>query len=170
VARALLRAASRLFGTLLRLSGVSTLPERNLLSSAMQSIAKRIAVAALILNCSLNAVQAQAQPLGQPPEFEVASIKPNKTNERMYFGLRNNSLTIRNMTAKGVIQTAYGKRNFQISGGPPWLTSECFDIDAGGYTLDSAYPNILCFGRSRSDHRLQGVGCRACRVLHQPEE
>jgi uncharacterized protein (TIGR03435 family) len=84
--------------------------------------------AALILNCLLS--QAQAPAPGQLPEFEVASIKPNKTNERMYYGLRNATLTVRNMTAKGLIQIAYGKRDFQITGGPAWITSDCFDIDA----------------------------------------
>src|SRR5207302_2600241 len=48
----------------------------------------------------------------------------------MYYGLRNASLTVRNMTVKGLIQVAYGKRDFQIAGGPAWITSECFDIDA----------------------------------------
>jgi uncharacterized protein (TIGR03435 family) len=86
----------------------------------------RVAAVALILNCSLG----QAQPQEPLTEFEVASIKPNKTNERMYYGLRNGSLTIRNMTVKGLIQTAYGKRDFQITGGPAWITAEYFDIDA----------------------------------------
>jgi uncharacterized protein (TIGR03435 family) len=48
----------------------------------------------------------------------------------MYYGLRNASLTVRNMSVKGLIQIAYGKRDFQITGGPAWITSECFDIDA----------------------------------------
>src|SRR5262249_9094928 len=34
------------------------------------------------------------------------------------------------MSVKGLIQVAYGKRDFQITGGPPWITSEFFDIDA----------------------------------------
>jgi uncharacterized protein (TIGR03435 family) len=86
----------------------------------------RIAVLALLVACPLNPAQAPAP----PQEFEVASIKPNKTNERMYYGLRNATLTVRNMTAKGLIQTAYGRRDFQMTGGPAWITSECFDIDA----------------------------------------
>ncbi len=86
----------------------------------------RLAAVALMLNCPLS----QAQAPGQLPEFEVASIKPNKTNERMYYGLRNATLTVRNMTVKGLIQIAYGKRDFQITGGPAWITSEYFDIDA----------------------------------------
>ena len=86
----------------------------------------QIAAVALILSCPAS----QAQVPGELPQFEVASIKPNKSNERMYYGLRNASLTVRNMTAKGLIQIAYGKRDFQIIGGPAWITSECFDIDA----------------------------------------
>jgi uncharacterized protein (TIGR03435 family) len=99
----------------------------------------RIAALALILNCSL----LHAQTPAQLPEFEVASIKPNKSHERMYYGLRNASLTIRNMTVKGMIQIAYGKRDFQITGGPAWITSECFDIDAKAEGLRKANPDML---------------------------
>jgi uncharacterized protein (TIGR03435 family) len=88
----------------------------------------RTAIAVMVL--ILNGLPSPAQPPVQLAEFEVASIKPNKTNERMYYGLRNGSLTVRNMTVRGLIQTAYGKRDFQITGGPAWITSECFDIDA----------------------------------------
>jgi uncharacterized protein (TIGR03435 family) len=77
-----------------------------------------------------NAAQTLAQEPVRLPEFEVASIRPNKTHERMYYGLRNGSLTVRNMTVMGLIQTAYGKRDFQVAGGPAWIASECFDIDA----------------------------------------
>jgi uncharacterized protein (TIGR03435 family) len=48
----------------------------------------------------------------------------------MYYGLRNGSLTVRNTTVKGLIQIAYGKRDFQITDGPARINSECFDIDA----------------------------------------
>jgi uncharacterized protein (TIGR03435 family) len=72
----------------------------------------------------------RAQAPGQLPEFEVASIKPNQTNERTYYGLRNATLTVRNMTAMGLMQIAYGKREFQVTGGPAWITSQGFDIDA----------------------------------------
>jgi uncharacterized protein (TIGR03435 family) len=89
-----------------------------------------IAALALMLNCPWNQAQAQAQLPGQPAQFEVVSIKPNKSNERMYYGLRSASLTVRNMTVMGLIQAAYGKRDFQITGGPAWITSEFFDIDA----------------------------------------
>ena len=103
-------------------------PVRQSLAAVKSPI--RIAAVALILNSPLSRAQTQTQAPGPLPEFEVASIRPNKTNERMYYGLRNASLTVRNMTVKGLIQIAYGKRDFQITGGPAWITSECFDIDA----------------------------------------
>src|SRR5580704_16485793 len=98
-----------------------------------------IAALTLILSSPL----AQAQAPGQLPEFEVASIKPNKTNERMYYGLRNATMTVRNMTVKGLIQIAYGKRDFQITGGPGWITSECFDIDAKAERPQKATQDML---------------------------
>jgi uncharacterized protein (TIGR03435 family) len=85
-----------------------------------------ITAAALVLNSPLSEAQAPAP----HTEFEVASIKPNKSNERIYYGLRNGSLTVRNMSVKGLIQVAYGKKDFQITEGPAWISSECFDIDA----------------------------------------
>jgi uncharacterized protein (TIGR03435 family) len=93
----------------------------------------------LLLNCSFGLAQAP----GQLPEFEVAAIKPNKTNERMYYGLRNGNLTVRNMSVKGLIQAAYGKRDFQIIGGPGWISSECFDIDAKAERSQKASQDML---------------------------
>jgi uncharacterized protein (TIGR03435 family) len=84
-------------------------------------VVQRFVAAILTASISLGA---------QPAEFEVASVKQNKTNERMYYGLRNSRMTIRNMPVKGLIQIAYGKRDFQVTGGPAWITSECFDIEA----------------------------------------
>lgn len=97
-----------------------------------------VAAVALILSPWI-----QAQTPGQLPEFEVASIKPNKTNERMYYGLRNASLTVRNMSVKGLVQIAYGKREFQITGGPAWMTSEFFDIDAKAEQPQKATQDML---------------------------
>jgi len=98
-----------------------------------------VAAVALILSCPLIG----AQTPGQLPEFEVASIKPNKTNERMYYGLRNATLTVRNMSVKGLVQIAYGKREFQITGGPAWMTSEFFDIDAKAEQPQRATQDML---------------------------
>src|ERR1700680_4604883 len=66
--------------------------------------------------------------LGQ--EFEVVSIKPNKTmtgssqsntNQGM---LRGTNLSLKNLILRG-----YGIRSYQLEG-PDWLDSERFDISA----------------------------------------
>lgn len=38
--------------------------------------------------------------------------------------------TAKNVNVKFLIQQAYGVRDFQITGGPGWITTERFDIDA----------------------------------------
>jgi uncharacterized protein (TIGR03435 family) len=77
-----------------------------------------------------NSLPIPAQTPDRLPEFEVASVKPNRTNERMYLGFRGPSLTVRNISLKGLIQIAYGKTDFQVTGGPGWITAERFDIEA----------------------------------------
>jgi len=107
--------------------------------TAQLLIQRSLTAVALILTCSLSQAQAPA-PL---PEFEVASVKPNKTHERMYYGLRNTTLTIRNMPVKGLIQIAYGKRESQITGGPAWIGSECVDVDAKAESHQKANQDML---------------------------
>lgn len=72
---------------------------------------------------------ARSQSTTARPEFEVASIKPNNTNERMDYLVRGDRLFGKNMPAKGWIQIAYGLKGFQVVG-PEWISTEKFDIDA----------------------------------------
>jgi uncharacterized protein (TIGR03435 family) len=68
----------------------------------------------------------------QLPEFEVASIKLNKSgsgSSRSDFD--HGRFTATNEGIKGLIQyDAYGVPGPQIEGGPAWLASERFDIEA----------------------------------------
>jgi uncharacterized protein (TIGR03435 family) len=63
-------------------------------------------------------------------EFEVVSIKPNKT---MSGGSRSNTnqgmLRGTNLSLKSLILRAYGIKTYQLEG-PDWLESEHFDISA----------------------------------------
>ena len=64
-------------------------------------------------------------------KFEVASIKPsNGADPRRVFNFENQLFTVANITVKRLIQTAYGIRDFQISGGPGWAGSDLYDINA----------------------------------------
>ena len=72
-----------------------------------------------------------AQPTA-PLTFEVASIKPASPDSRatMIHFMPGGGLEIRGATLRMLIANAYDVRDFQISGGPGWVGSDRFDIDA----------------------------------------
>ena len=78
-------------------------------------------------------IRAQAPPTtaAAPLSFEVASIKPNRSGD-MRIGIRfqPGRFSATGATVKQLIGLAYDVRDFQISGGPSWISSDKFDIDA----------------------------------------
>lgn len=66
------------------------------------------------------------------PAFEVASVKPNRSAGNYTYILFHpgGRFTTENMLLSSIIEFAYGVRADQISGGPSWINSERFDIDA----------------------------------------
>jgi uncharacterized protein (TIGR03435 family) len=75
---------------------------------------------------------AQSQPQSSLT-FEVTSVKPNKSGSRSSRsgtlpGGRGFSAT--NITVRQLILTAYRLRSLQLVGGPGWLDSDRFDVDA----------------------------------------
>ncbi|HEX2663074.1 MAG TPA: TIGR03435 family protein [Candidatus Acidoferrum sp.] len=74
-------------------------------------------------------------------EYEVASIKPNRSGTNMIrFMFNPSGLSGTNVTLAMLIRTAYGIEENQISGGPSWLKSEHYDVDA---KMDSATADAL---------------------------
>src|SRR5262249_17964047 len=71
-------------------------------------------------------------PSGAKPSFEVATIKPNVTgdNRVAIMGQPGGRLVLTGTNLKMMMQFAYGVRDFQISGGPSWVTSDRWDIEA----------------------------------------
>jgi uncharacterized protein (TIGR03435 family) len=88
-----------------------------------QQIAKAGFVAAIL------AVAASGQVVHS---FEVASIRPNRS------GSTNTNITLKeggrfevvNATLKTLIRNAYGILAFQLKGGPAWMDTEYYDIEA----------------------------------------
>ncbi len=66
-----------------------------------------------------------------PLAFEVATVRPNVSGTG---GSSTNStnglLRITNQTLRSMIQYAFNVRDFQISGGPGWMSSDRFDVTA----------------------------------------
>ena len=63
--------------------------------------------------------------------FDAASVKrsqPGSVGGSTFQFLSGGGLKVENGTLKGLIETAYNVRDFQISGGPGWLNSERYDL------------------------------------------
>jgi bla regulator protein blaR1 len=88
----------------------------------MKKLALSIAMAALTL--------------AQTPQFEVASVKPTATKDgSLTFDFPpGGRFTARNLTVQMLLRIAYELQDYQISGGPAWITSAGFDIQASSGT------------------------------------
>ena len=68
-------------------------------------------------------------------QFEAASVKrsePGNVRGATYEFLPGAGLRVTNGTLKGMIETAFDLRDFQIFGGPGWVNSERYDVLAKG--------------------------------------
>src|SRR6266436_9305736 len=103
------------------------------------------AIALPILFGPLQATPARAESQAQStgaivPAFEVASIKPNNGTPMAGFSIvgkpfngimwKADRFMATNFTLHNLIQRAYDVQDDQILGGPDWLNSEGYDIDA----------------------------------------
>ena len=70
--------------------------------------------------------------LAKPLEFEVASVKTNKTGQRQggITAIGGGRFRATNIPFKILLATAYDVNFEQISGGPDWLDSERYDVEA----------------------------------------
>jgi uncharacterized protein (TIGR03435 family) len=100
------------------------------------SIACRVAAFLIILIAAVAPRQIAGQlPVVPSPSFDVASVKPAQNNvvrgERLQF-LPGGRFTAENMPVCMLITTAYNlpPQSPRISGGPDWIRSERFDVEA----------------------------------------
>jgi uncharacterized protein (TIGR03435 family) len=75
-------------------------------------------------------VQAQAKP-ATPLSFEVASVKASTSvDQGSSMNPSPGMFLANNVSVQLLVQAAYGVRDFQIAGGPSWITTEKFDVEA----------------------------------------
>jgi uncharacterized protein (TIGR03435 family) len=74
------------------------------------------------------------------PTFAVASVKANTSGERGSWSqnMLPDGYAVTNQPLRGLISLAYGVPLFKLSGGPDWVSTDRFDVDA------------------KSDHRIMG--------------
>lgn len=98
------------------------------------------------------AAMAQPAPAAAPLAFEVATIKPSEPISNMggkmmvRIGVRNDGalVTYSRMTIRGLVQNAYGVKDYQVTGAP-WMDTLQFDVSAklpDGASKDDA-PEML---------------------------
>lgn len=127
-----------------KLKGASSMGLRNsnftTLAKASLRVAAGLSIALLFAFGFDNSLQVRAQSKKASddalPSFEVASIKPYKRPPRgsvrvgMFGRRRSGRFSAMGVTVRGLILAAYGVEDAQIVGGPKWINSEQFDIQA----------------------------------------
>jgi uncharacterized protein (TIGR03435 family) len=104
---------------------------------------RAIALGSLACALSMSTAHAQAFPMNlaandtpvaadvKIPTFDVASVKQNKAdNGMMRIMTKPDGFSCENISLKNLISNAYGIRQDLISGGPGWVESVGFDVDA----------------------------------------
>jgi uncharacterized protein (TIGR03435 family) len=77
------------------------------------------------------AVPIHAQPPSTRQEFDIASVKPAASLDgRALLLAVPGRLQMTNLTLRRLILIAYGVQDYQLSGGPQWIDSEHYDIEA----------------------------------------
>jgi bla regulator protein BlaR1 len=119
-----------------------------------------VAVAAPIVFGLLNAAPTRAEAQAgntttKLPVFEVASIKPNKSGDpNVMLMFKPNGFSATNAPLHEVIRLAYQVPDFQMSGGPPWINSERYDIEA---KVDSSAAELRQLDQDQHRQMLQSL-------------
>lgn len=89
------------------------------------------ATAALGLSFAANAQEPRPAPAGLVPAFDVATIKPSKNHDHWRLQPTPNGYTATNRSLRDLLEEAYAiYDNDRFSGGPAWISSQTFDLEA----------------------------------------
>ena len=119
----------------------------------MRLTAGMLAVAAQIALAQLGTVAKSA--------FEVASVKPNSTATSIGNHFDRERMSWTGVPLRILITSAYGLQSYQVSGGPAWMESDRWDIDAkteGPTTIPQKYQMLQALLEDRfqlKSHREQ---------------
>ena len=73
----------------------------------------------------------QSRQSSNPPRFDVASVKVNQANDVIVFNqAQKGRFTLVGYTLAALIRSAYRVQEFQIVGGPEWIDTERFNVEA----------------------------------------
>jgi uncharacterized protein (TIGR03435 family) len=116
---ALAATGGELLGRIRRLLGQQ--PSQSHASPSLGTIAAALALVLFI---------AGAPVVAQQPAFEVASIKPDVSGQPGPLFELFPGFHVERATLKSLVLMAYGIHDFQLSGGPGWINSDRYNIEA----------------------------------------
>ena len=114
----------------------------------MTRILSSLCVLAVVVAAS-PASRAQAPAAVPARRFEVASIKPSNPHPASVQASlpvivpAYGRLQAQNMTLRLLIEAAYQKQSFQVIGGPGWLNTTKFDVDARARDLKTSTADLI---------------------------
>ena len=107
-----------------------------------------LAAALLVAVAVCGATQVQGQG-ATAPAFEVASIKPSNPDPSnplsalpLILPALGGRLTGTNVPLRNLVLAAYELKDFQLVGGPSWMTSRKFDLNAKAANPDASMKEI----------------------------
>jgi uncharacterized protein (TIGR03435 family) len=122
------------------------------------AVGRTLLLATASFATALLCARVPAQTAAAPQTFDVASIHVNNTETDGHHHILNNSAESRfrtvNLALRDLIQFAYGLPDSQILGGPAWLDSTMFDIDAKSDSLVDAQLHALPTEQARHQKQL----------------
>jgi uncharacterized protein (TIGR03435 family) len=117
---------------------------KNMLPAVCEAIGLAVALLfGLLYATNSRAAQGPAKPSTQTttaplPAFDVASIKPGKSDMGSTLLFRLDGFTAKGMNLKSLIKEAYGLEDDQIIGAPGWVNTQAYDIEAKVDGADAA--------------------------------
>jgi uncharacterized protein (TIGR03435 family) len=110
----------------------------------------RFSALVVVLTCLVAGLEAQSQ-----VTFEVASIKP-RTGDRILGGNPSPDRFVRaDATLRDLIRYSYNVQDFQIEGGPGWLGSTRFEVNARAATAPSSADGMRAMVRRLIEDRFK---------------
>jgi uncharacterized protein (TIGR03435 family) len=110
------------------------------------------------------------QPAPPPPHFDVVSIKPSlkqNTNKTFRF-TPDGGFRAGNYSLKDLIRLGWDVRNFQITGGPGWLDTERYNVEA---KPDAPFRPLSAEGEERHRQMVRSLLHERFRLqVHQQEK
>jgi bla regulator protein BlaR1 len=112
-----------------------------------------------------------AQPAANALTFEVASVRPSAPDTRGFINfLPGGGLRVVAIPLKTLITLAYDVRDFQVSGGPGWINSDRFDINARGEASDTTESGPADLTKMTDEQRMANANPAKERLRNLPEE